>query len=208
MAETAAEHEQVWGDLDTVAGDGDHGRAMARGSAGALSEAVRALEAGAGARTLLARAGEAWSESAGGTSGALWGAALTAIGAEFSDDDGATGDKIVGAVQAGVDTVVRIGGAQPGDKTMVDAMLPFARTLTSAHAGGADLRQSWTRAAAASVEAASATAQIAARRGRARTHGDRSIGYPDPGATSFALLMTAVAANLAVPSTIQPGAGS
>ena len=208
MAAVAAEHERVLGDLDAVAGDGDHGQGMVLGSAAALRSAEAALAAGAGARTLLVRAGEAWSEGAGGTSGALWGAALTAAGAALSDADAAAPAELVAAVERGAEAVVRLGGAEPGDKTMVDALVPFTETLVLAQARGTTLAAAWREAADAATAAAAATSGIAARRGRARTHGDHSLGHADPGATSFALLMSAVADLLGEPSTTLAGAQS
>jgi dihydroxyacetone kinase len=196
MAHSAGEHEDELGDLDAVAGDGDHGQGMVLGSSGALREAEDVLAAGAGARTLLLHAGDAWSENAGGTSGALWGSALTAVGGALSDDAGATAQQILAAVQRGADAVLRLGGAVPGDKTMVDALVPFCDTLRAACGLGVPLGEAWTQAAVAATQAAQATAKVTARRGRARTHGKRSLGHPDPGATSFALLMAAVADTL------------
>ncbi|MDK6629448.1 DAK2 domain-containing protein, partial [Actinotignum timonense] len=89
--------------------------------------------------------------------------------------------------------VARDGGAIVGDKTMVDATEPFADALEKELAGGAGLKEAWTRAAEVAREAAEATAELAARKGRAKTHGDASLGHPDPGAVSFALLMAAAA---------------
>jgi dihydroxyacetone kinase len=193
MVLCAGENEQRLGDLDAVAGDGDHGQGMVLGTRGAARAAAAALAAGAGAQTLLVRAGGAWSESAGGTSGALWGSALASMGKALSDSAGAGPDELVTAVRAGTDAIVRLGGATPGDKTMVDALVPFIDTLTTSRAGGASLPEAWAAASAAAALAAEATALITARRGRARTHGEHSLGHADPGATSFALLMAAVA---------------
>lgn len=193
MVLCARENEQRLGDLDAVAGDGDHGQGMVLGTCGAARAAEAALAAGAGAQTLLVRAGGAWSENAGGTSGALWGSALAAMGHALSDSAGASPDEVVTAVRAGIDAIVRLGGATPGDKTMVDALVPFIDTLTTSRAGGASLPEAWAAASAAAALAAEATALITARRGRARTHGEHSLGHADPGATSFALLMAAVA---------------
>ncbi|AXB41168.1 dihydroxyacetone kinase family protein [Amycolatopsis albispora] len=191
-AAVLAEWEKWLGELDAVAGDGDHGIGMSRGSAAAASAADTALAAGAGVRTLLARAGEAWSDHAGGTSGALWGAALTVLGGRFGDHDPVTPEAVAEAVRAAVDAVIRLGGAQPGDKTLVDAATPFAEELAANVQKGASLDRALAEAAARATTAATGTARIAARRGRSRTHGDRSIGTPDPGATSFALVMTAL----------------
>ncbi|MFF0991529.1 dihydroxyacetone kinase family protein [Kocuria nitroreducens] len=194
MAATAGASEQALGDLDAIAGDGDHGQGMVLGSSAALRGAEEALAQGAGVRTLLVRAGEAWSENAGGTSGALWGSALAAAGNALADDRGATGADVVTALCEGAAAILDRGGASVGDKTMVDALVPFTDRLTAAHAGGASLSDAWRQAAAAATDAAAATAGITARRGRARTHGEHSLGHPDPGATSFALLMTTAAA--------------
>ena len=193
MVACASENEQRLGDLDAVAGDGDHGQGMVLGTRGAARAAEAALAAGAGAQTLLVMAGGAWSESAGGTSGALWGAALTAMGNALSDTARVSPDEFVAAVHAGIDAIVRLGGATPGDKTMVDALVPFIDTLTASSAVGASLSEAWAAASVAATEAAEATAEFTAKRGRARTHGEHSLGHPDPGATSFALLMAAVA---------------
>ena len=101
------------GRLDAVAGDGDHGQGMAFGSRGAAQAARAAAEQGAGARTTLLRAGQAWADAAGGTSGALWGAALTSAGGAFADTEGVGDQNVVDAVSAGIDAVIRLGGAKP-----------------------------------------------------------------------------------------------
>jgi dihydroxyacetone kinase len=182
-----AENEAELGRIDAVAGDGDHGQGMAFGSRGAAQAARDAVEQNAGARTTLLLAGQAWADAAGGTSGALWGAALTSAGGVFSDTAGCGARTVVDAIHAGIDAVLRLGGAKPGDKTMVDAAVPFRDALTEAfdtQAGPAI-----TAAAQAAREAAEKTADFPARRGRARVLGDKSVGTPDPGALSFALLM-------------------
>jgi dihydroxyacetone kinase len=196
FARTAQEAEALLGRLDSVAGDGDHGQAMALGSVAALNSAQESAEMSAGAHTLLLRAGRAWAEGAGGTSGALWGAALCAVAAGLSDVTAVDDRRLVDAVIAGAESVTRLGGAKPGDKTMVDATVPFVETLERSFRAGTGIASSWREAAAAATRAAEETSRIAARKGRARIHGDQSIGHPDPGATSFALLMTAVGAVL------------
>ncbi|GAA1488893.1 dihydroxyacetone kinase family protein [Brachybacterium sacelli] len=190
-----AREEAELGRIDAIAGDGDHGQGMAYGSAGAANAARAALADGAGARTLLVRAGEAWSESAGGTSGALWGAALIAAGGVFADDSGSSPRTVVDALDAGIDAVLRLGGAAVGDKTMVDAALPFRTTLDRAFTGD-DAAAAIQEAARTARAAADATADITAALGRARVLGDRSLGTPDPGAISFSLLMAELGEHL------------
>jgi L-erythrulose 1-kinase len=189
---TAADHEEHFGKLDAIAGDGDHGQGMAYGTRGALAAARDAAAAGAGARTVLLRAGDAWAEEAGGTSGALWGAALTAAGGVFDDAAGAGSEEAVAALVAGIDAVVRLGGAEPGDKTMVDAALPFRAALLAEFETSSDLAGATKKAAAVARQAAEATADITARRGRSKVLGDKSLGTPDPGALSFSVLMDAL----------------
>lgn len=197
MADTAEEHERAWGDLDAVAGDGDHGQGIVLGTRAAARRADELLAAGVGAKTLLIAAGDAWSEGAGGTSGALWGAALTALGGSLSDEGGAGRADLVRGARNGAEAVLRLGGARVGDKTMVDAVVPFVDALEDHGSDGESLAAAWRQAATAAAEAADRTAELLARRGRARTHGERTRGHPDPGAVSFAGLMQAVATVLA-----------
>ena len=95
------------------------------------------------------------------------------------------------------DVVMGFGKAQVGDKTMIDAIVPFADDLTAAVDAGGGLREAWPHAATVAEQAAQRTAELAAKLGRARSHGDKSIGTPDPGAVSFALICTTVAGDLA-----------
>jgi len=196
VRDTVLEHADHLGRVDAVAGDGDHGIGMSRGSTAAARAGREALEAGAGAGTLLVRAGDAWAERGGGTSGALWGVALTAVGRVLGDAGHPGDDDVVRGVRAGLDAVTRLGGARPGDKTLVDAADPFVRALEEATAAGTPLAPAWRAAAERATAAAEATAQTTARRGRARTHGDRSLGTPDAGALSFALVVTALGGHL------------
>ncbi len=193
LAATARDNEVAWGKLDSVAGDGDHGRAVLLGSTGALASARESVDAGAGIATLLTRAGQAWSDESGGASGGLWGSALATIGSALSDADAATDEQLATAVAAGARSFAATGGAQPGDKTIVDAANPFAEALGKAIASGEELPDAWAAGAAAAATGANLTADLVARKGRAKTHGSDSLGHPDPGATSFGGLMAAAA---------------
>ncbi len=183
------------GAIDAVAGDGDHGIGMERGSAAAAEAAAAAASRGAGAGTTLRLAGEAWSERGGGTSGALWGRGLVAVAGILGDDSPITDDLLVGGVDA-FGEAVRSAGAVVGDKTMVDAIVPFEYAVHSGYASKLPARDVWSRAAAASTSAAEHTAEIVARLGRSRLHGDRSIGTPDAGAISFALIVSLLSETL------------
>ncbi len=199
MAEEARAVEVDLGRLDAVAGDGDHGQGIVLGTSAALAAAEEAVSAGAGVATVFGLAGSAWSEGAGGTSGALWGEALTAFGRALSDAGAADENALAAAAIGAARRFEEVGGARPGDKTMVDATHPFAEALAAETAAGAALQVAWAHAVRAADEGARRTADLVARKGRARTHGMSSLGHPDPGAVSFVLLTRAVAAVLGVP---------
>ncbi len=182
-----AEAEEL-GRIDRVAGDGDHGIGMQRGSRAAAAAAAEALAGGAGARTLLQHAGDAWADKGGGTSGAIWGEMLVALGASLGDEAPVGAPEVGAGVGRMKDAVMSFGKATVGDKTMIDAIVPFADALAQQLSAGADLVPAWGEAARTAQEAAQATAHLTARLGRARSHGDKSLGTPDPGAVSFALI--------------------
>ncbi len=184
------------GRLDAIAGDGDHGIGMRRGTRAAAEAATRALAGGAGVGTLLALAGDAWALKAGGTSGALWGAALRTLGERLGDEVGPDAAAVANAVDAARTTVQTLGKAELGDKTMVDAIIPFADALVRHVGAGVALADAWAAAAVDATRAAEATARLRPNLGRARPHVEKSLGTPDPGAISFAQSMTAVGAML------------
>lgn len=189
---TVDEHVDELGRIDAIAGDGDHGIGMQRGSHAALAAASAAVDAGAGAATTLARAADAWSDKAGGTSGALWGVILRAVAAKLGDRGRPDSAAVATGVAAGSRGVTDYGKAEVGDKTLVDALVPFSSTLSHAVDAGASLPDAWRTAADSATRAAAATADLLPRMGRARTHGQNSVGTPDPGAHSLALIVTAV----------------
>jgi dihydroxyacetone kinase len=192
-------HADELGRIDAVAGDGDHGIGMQRGSTAADAAAQDAAARGAGAGSVLAIAGDAWSDKAGGTSGAIWGAGLEALGRVLGDDERPSPATVQSAVHAATEAVLAF-GAVPGDKTMVDALVPFDQVFSARVAAGDELVDAWSAASAAAQTAADATADLLPRMGRARTHGEDAVGTPDAGAISFALITDAVLATIAVPA--------
>jgi len=182
-----AEAEEL-GRIDRIAGDGDHGIGMQRGSKAAAAAAEEAVAGGAGARTTLHHAGDAWADKGGGTSGAIWGEMLVALGTALGDDADVDAEAVGSGVARMKDAVMSFGKATVGDKTMIDAIVPFADRLNERLDAGDELAAAWTDAAKLATEAAEATANLTAKLGRARSHGDKSLGTPDPGAVSFALI--------------------
>jgi dihydroxyacetone kinase len=200
VREVIDEHADELGRIDAIAGDGDHGIGMKRGIHAAADAALKVAADGAGAETVLAAAGDAWSDRAGGTSGALWGVILNTLGRELTDADAPSAASVSAGVSAATRAVMDYGKAKVGDKTMVDALVPFADTLAARVADGASLEDAWGAAASAATTAAQATSDLMPGMGRARSHGDKALGVPDPGAVSLALIVERVRDELASPA--------
>jgi D-erythrulose 4-kinase len=193
MAEMLAAVEEELGRIDAIAGDGDHGRGMVKGSAAARDAAAKAVDEGAGQGSVLTAAGKQWAAKAGGTSGVLWGAMLSALGARLGDTGRPDSAAVAAGMRDGYDALVRLGGASPGDKTMLDALLPFVEELERRVAQGAPWQEAWGAAADVAADAARATADMRPKVGRARPLAERSVGTPDAGATSLAMCARTVA---------------
>ncbi|NLS07753.1 dihydroxyacetone kinase family protein [Rhizobium sp. P32RR-XVIII] len=192
IAAMLKDQEAELGRIDAVAGDGDHGQGMRRGSDAAAQAISAAVEAGAGAQTALARGGDAWADRAGGTSGAIWGLLLRSWSNALSDADAPHDKAIIEGAWLALQGVTRLGRARVGDKTLVDALVPFVETLTGEAKAGMPLAQAWSTAAGAAQDAAKATSKLAPRLGRARPLAEKSIGHPDAGAVSLAMVAALV----------------
>ncbi|MCP1412084.1 dihydroxyacetone kinase family protein [Paenarthrobacter sp. A20] len=180
------------GRIDAIAGDGDHGIGMERGIHAAVAAAADAVERGAGAGTALNLAADAWADKAGGTSGALWGMALRAVGQSVGDTDAPSAVAVAEGVAEAKRSIMDFGKAKVGDKTLVDVLSPFSEALTAAVQGGATLRDAWGAAATIAEQSAEATANLLPLMGRARPHAEKSLGTPDAGAVSMALIVRAI----------------
>lgn len=189
MAAAVAENEEELARLDAIAGDGDHGSGMLRGLR-AAQEAADTTRGGVG--SVLSAAADAFGDRAGGTSGVLWGVLLRTAGRTLGDQDPVDAARLAQAVRRGAEAMRDFGEARLGDKTMLDAIFPFADALDAALAEGRPLAEAWAAAARAAVQAAAATADLVPKVGRARPLAERSIGTPDPGATSMGMVLTAV----------------
>jgi D-erythrulose 4-kinase len=193
IASRMVEAESELGRIDAVAGDGDHGRGMVRGTEAASAAADSAAQRGGGIGSVLAAAGEAWAAKAGGTSGVLWGAALSAAGRRLGDQGTPTDVDVAGALRAGHDALADLGGARRGDKTMLDALGPFVDAVESAVGCGIDWRSAWLESVDVAGKAAADTADLRPQVGRARPLAERSLGTPDAGAISMVMCIGTVA---------------
>lgn len=177
-------------ELDSAIGDADHGSNLRRGFT--VASAAVAKEPPATPGAVLHTVGQQLISSVGGASGPLYGMALRRAGKAMGANEQVTPAELRDALDAAAVGVAKLGGAQPGDKTMLDALIPAAAAFSGAIADGTSLVGALTAAATAAREGAAATIPLQARKGRASYLGERSIGHQDPGATSAALLIAAL----------------
>ena len=193
FAATIEEHRGELVRLDTAIGDGDHGTNMDRGMRKAVEKAD--AQEGDDIGALLKAVGMALVSSVGGAAGPLYGTLFLQMGTATAGattlDAAAFGD----ALEAGLKGVQARGKAEPGDKTMVDALLPAVEALRDEQSAGVE--QAVDRAASAAEEGMKATIPMEARKGRASYLGPRSVDHQDPGATSSYLLLRSAAETFA-----------
>lgn len=189
FAELVAEHKDTLSDLDSAIGDGDHGANMDRG----MRAAVAALDEAAPdtAKALFSKLGMTVVSTVGGASGPLFGTMFLRIGSALGDSTELSLAQLAAGLRAGLDGIVARGKAEPGDKTMLDALAPAVAALESAAAESTGKAEALRRAVSAAEEGRDATIPMLARKGRASYLGERSVGHQDPGATTVALLLTA-----------------
>jgi dihydroxyacetone kinase-like protein len=181
--------------LDAAIGDGDHGANMQRGMQGVLTKLPGVSDKDIGA--ILKVVGMTMVSTVGGASGPLYGTFFIQMDTAAADKLELTLADWVSAVEAGVNGVMMRGKAQPGDKTMIDVLVPALNALREAYSGGLSLRQALDLAALAGCQGRDATKAMVARKGRASYLGERSVGHLDPGAVSAYLLLQAAADTLA-----------
>ncbi|PJJ73129.1 dihydroxyacetone kinase-like protein [Diaminobutyricimonas aerilata] len=183
------EHRAALTELDSAIGDADHGSNMARG----MQSAVEKLEqtapetVGAWGKSV----GMTLVSSVGGASGPLYGTFFLRFGASGGDATELDAAALGAALRAGLEGVLARGKAEPGDKTMIDALGPALDAFDAAVDQGLEAAIAAARDAAAAGR--DATEPLQARKGRASYLGERSIGHVDPGATSTAYLFDALA---------------
>ncbi|MFE1384128.1 dihydroxyacetone kinase subunit DhaL [Streptomyces sp. NPDC058740] len=168
-------------ELDSAIGDADHGANLKRGFAAVTADLEKETPATPGA--VLVAAGKQLISTVGGASGPLYGTLLRRTGKALGEAEQVSRAALAEALGAGVGAVAQLGGAQVGDKTMLDALVPAAEALGTSFAAARE----------AAEAGALATVPLRARKGRASYLGERSVGHQDPGATSSALLIAALA---------------
>ncbi len=189
FAAAVAENRSYLTKLDGAIGDGDHGTNMDRGMKKALERLGTTDGDDIGAS--LKAVGMALVSSVGGAAGPLYGTFFMQMGQAAGGRSELDLAGFTEAFDAGLQGVIKRGKAEPGDKTMVDALTPALEALRAAD--GDDVAAALGRAAEAARQGMEATVPMVARKGRASYLGERSAGHQDPGATSSHLLLKSAA---------------
>jgi dihydroxyacetone kinase-like protein len=186
--------------LDQAIGDGDHGINMDRGFAAIVARLDEAALADSSpgqaadglpdAGALLRVAGRTLISTVGGASGPLYGTAFMRAAAALAGKSEVGAEDGIAALEAAADGIAGLGKAVAGEKTMLDALLPAVEAARTALVDGGSVLEA---AAAAAEAGVAATVPMIATKGRASYLGERSAGHQDPGATSTALLLRALA---------------
>jgi dihydroxyacetone kinase-like protein len=196
-AEQIRREHRFLSELDSVAGDGDHGTTMLR--------VAERLEAVAGVNSTAENLPALLREAGWGVMGVDGGASSAILGTFFAGmADAEIGESSMNctgfakACEAGLEAVSKQTKAQPGDKTMMDALVPAVRAVEAAAASGKTMAAALEEAALAACSGADSTKDMVARYGRAKYLGEKTRGFPDAGATSIALLFKGFYVGLAL----------
>lgn len=180
-------------ELDAALGDGDHGVSMAKSFAAVKATLPDLADQEVSA--ILHSAGMTLISEVGGAMGPLFGTAFLRAGKVVAGKSSLAPADVAEMLAAAEAGIVQRGKAQPGDKTMLDAIHPAVEAARQAEAAGADVAGVLAAAADAAEAGAAATKNLVAKVGRASRLGERTLGHQDPGATSASIILR-VAANV------------
>ncbi len=202
MSDVIIKNEVPFCELDAHAGDGDFGMSVAKGFRKLKEEWRNLIQDTTTISAFLDQCALIIMEHCGGASGPIWGSAFKGASRSSEGLEHLTLTAFAEMMQATVKSVQVTGersfgrGAVVGDKTLIDALVPYADSLLRSAKEGKSLLDALKLASAEAVKGAESTKLIAARMGRAGTVGDRSIGYPDAGAHALGVIFTEITAKL------------
>jgi dihydroxyacetone kinase phosphoprotein-dependent L subunit len=197
IASTALKNEQYFCELDSYAGDADFGVSLATGFR-AVEQDWQALDRSSIGAFLL-KISMIISKNVGGCSGPIWGTGFMRAGALSKDRTSITLDDLDKMLTAAIEGIQKRGGAQLGDKTLIDALIPIRDTVREHVAKpDANAREVLQKATEVANDAIERTKGLVAKRGRQQFTGERSIGTPDPGIVAIATMMNDLCAQFGV----------
>ncbi len=189
-AKAIAENREYLIDLDRQIGDGDHGENMDRGFTAVIRGEV--LDNAASGADVMKHVARTLMSTVGGAAGPLFGTAFLRGSAKFPESE-LTAGAYADVLEAAAGGVQARGKAEPGEKTMIDALIPAAHAAREVADAGGTAAEAISASANAAREGADSTEPMQATKGRASYLGERSIGHLDPGAVSSSLLLEAAA---------------
>jgi dihydroxyacetone kinase len=192
--DTVMENESYFSELDSHVGDGDFGASLSAGFRKIREEFETLDRSGIG--SLLRGCGMIIMGACGGVTGPLWGNAFREAGKYSKDKSSLNLAEYLGMLEAVTARIKREGGAEQGDKTLLDALIPAVESMRESVAGKHDIGKAFARASEAASAGAEETKNFAAKKGRASYLGERAIGFPDPGAVAVARILEAIAKDL------------
>ncbi len=193
VAEALIAAEPSLTELDSVTGDGDLGASMVRGGQAVLDLDAQSFANVSGG---LQAMGNAMRKAIGGSSGPFYATGLLCASRNLAGLDDPTASQMADAFVAAVQAISDLGGAKPGDRTMIDALYPAAKTFSDRIAAGASVAEAWSSAVDAGLRGVEATKSMKPRLGRASYLGDRALGHPDAGAAAVGVWLEAIRADM------------
>jgi phosphoenolpyruvate---glycerone phosphotransferase subunit DhaL len=192
VARISRENEKYFCDLDGEMGDADFGKSIGDGFRAVMNELPSIDRSDIG--TFLIKVGTVFASHAGGTSGPIWGTAFLKAGLKAKGKTELTASDVVQMGRAAVQGMMARGGAQVGDKTLLDAIVPALDKVEAlSREGRSDFKSIFQAASLVATAAIEGTREWPAKRGRQSYAGDRTIGTLDPGIVAVALMLAAVA---------------
>ena len=190
LAEVMPTHEQALRDLDAQIGDGDLGITVSLGTR-AMADGLADLS-GDDPGTVLAKSGMAFNRAAASTFGVIFATVLMSMGKVARGKDVLTVADLPDMFEAAVEGVKSRGGAELGEKTVLDVLAPMADALRESADAGAGVPEAIAAATEACREALEATEAMEGKHGRAGWFKERTVGVPDPGCLALCLMMDAL----------------
>ena len=190
IAATLDENSAYLSDLDSFVGDGDHGTTISRG----FGEVVKKIKDNPldDISSLLKTVGLTLISSMGGASGPIFGSIFTAMAKTVEGKYKINLKDLSNMFSDSLDKVMQIGGAKPGDKTLIDSLNPIVESLKDSSLKGLSLKDGVSLAEIAALKGAESTKDMVGKKGRSKYLGERSIGYQDAGATTMYLIMKSI----------------
>lgn len=187
LSEIVIQNEIPFCRLDSAAGDGDFGMSLAKG----FREVKKQIESidGSSMQKFLRGCSMIIAEFCGGASGPVWSSAFAAAANSVKGKENLELSDIVSMFEDAAAAIQKRGGAKPGDKTLLDALIPATEALKEAAQQGKSVRAAFEAAAAKAEEGAEATRNMIASKGRAAYVGDRSLNHPDAGAAAIGIIL-------------------